>query len=696
MDAGNIKLLVIEDDPAYLELLQSTLAEAVLGGGTSPVFEVVTAGNLRDGISLLARNNADAVLLDLFLPDSQGQDTFRKLYSQAPYVPIIVMSSLDDQDTAIESVKAGAQDYLVKGQVAGDLLVRAIRYAIQRKQSERALQEAHDDLEQRIEDRTAELAQVNARLEEDIAARKMTEMELQASNSLLSAISHVQSLYVSDARPERVFDELLHVLVSVTESEYGFIAEVLYDDTGRPYLQSRYISDITWNAEIERFHDENFSDGLKFTKLETLSGAVITSSEAVVSNGPEADPRSYGLPSGHPPLNSFLGVPFYEGATLVGVAGVANRPDGYDEALLDFLKPLTAAATSLIVGKRSNQRREEEEQALRDSEVKYRTLIQSGRDAIISTDASGRLISWNQGAETMFGYSEEEILGQLVTALIPERYQQLDVEQVLPQLTSGILPAEQQVLQGWGQRKDGSEFPTELSLSGWTVGGDNFITVIIRDVTDRRRIEEEVLEISEREQRRISQNLHDDLGQKLTGIAFLGQALAQRLDGAAGELSEDATRIAQQANEAINSARRLARELYPVNLARNDLESALAELVAGVESYSGITCEMSSDITVPLKDHQIMTHLYRIAQEALNNAVRHSGAREINVKLTIRPELTQLEVYDDGVGMPEDLISVMGMGLHNMKYRANAIRGSLEIGSRIKGGTGIICLIKNN
>ncbi|MCH8024293.1 MAG: sensor histidine kinase, partial [Candidatus Marinimicrobia bacterium] len=219
---------------------------------------------------------------------------------------------------------------------------------------------------------------------------------------------------------------------------------------------------------------------------------------------------------------------------------------------------------------------------------------------------------------------------------------------------------------------------------------------IIRDVTDRRRIEQEVLQISEREQRRISQNLHDDLGQKLTGIAFLGQALAHRLEGTSEELSDDAARIAQQANEAINSARRLARELYPVNLERNDLESALAELVAGVESYSGITCEMSCDITVPLKDHQIMTHLYRIAQEALNNAVRHSGARAIQVKLTIQPELTQLEVYDDGVGMPDGLASVTGMGLHNMKYRANAIRGSLEIGSRITGGTGIICLIKNN
>ncbi|MCH7940197.1 MAG: GAF domain-containing protein, partial [Candidatus Marinimicrobia bacterium] len=380
MDAGNIKLLVIEDDPVYLKLLRRTLVDAVLDAGTSPGFEVVTAGNLRDGISLLARNNTDAVLLDLFLPDSQGQDTFRQLYSQAPYVPIIVMSSLDDQNTAIESVKAGAQDYLVKGQVAGDLLVRAIRYAIQRKQSERALQAAHDDLEQRIEDRTAELAQVNARLEEDIAARKKTEIALQASNSLLSAIGHVQSLYVSDARPEKVFDELLHVLVSVTQSEYGFIAEVLHDDTGQPYLQSRYVSDIAWNAEIERFYAENFSNGLKFTKLETLSGAAITSAEAVISNGPEADPRRYGLSSGHPPLNSFLGVPFYEGDTLVGMAGVANRPGGYDAALLDFLKPLTAAATSLIVGKRSNQRREEVEQALRDSEVKDRNLIQSGRD----------------------------------------------------------------------------------------------------------------------------------------------------------------------------------------------------------------------------------------------------------------------------------------------------------------------------
>ncbi len=696
MDAGNIKLLVIEDDPDYLELLQSTLAGAALGGGTSPAFEVFTAGNLSDGISLLARNNTDAVLLDLFLPDSRGQDTFRQLHAQAPSVPIIVLSSLDDENAAIEAVKEGAQDYLVKGRVAGDLLVRAIRYAIKRKEAERDLQAAHDELEQRIQVRTAELAQVNIRLEEDIAERTKAEEALKINNSLLSAISHVLALYISNTPPEKVFDKLLDVLVSVTGSEYGFIGEVLQDEAGQPYLLSRNISDIAWNAEIKRFYDENLSEGLKFTKLDTLYGAVVTSGAVVISNDPATDPRKHGLPSGHPPLNSFLGVPFHEGDTLVGVAGVANRPGGYDEDLVEFLEPLISAATSLIVGWRNDNRRLEAEQALRDSEAKYRTLIQSGRDAIVSTDASGRLISWNQGAETMFGYSEDEILGRPVTALMPERYQHLHREQVLPRLKSGSLPTQQQALEGWGQRKDGNEFPTELSLSGWTVGGDNFVTAIIRDVTDRRRIEQEVLQISEREQHRISQNLHDDLGQKLTGMAFLGQALAHRLEGTSGELSDDAARIAQQANEAINSVRRLARELYPVNLERNDLESALAELVAGVESYSGISCEMNCDITVPLKDHQVVTHLYRIAQEALSNAVRHSRARTIQVKLTIRPGLIQLEVRDDGEGLPEDLASVTGMGLHNMQYRANAIGGSLEFGSRTAGGTEIVCSIKSN
>ncbi len=696
METGHIKLLVIEDDPAYLELLQSTLAEAALGGGASPVFEVITAGTLGDGISLLAQNNTDAVLLDLSLPDSRSQDTFRQLYAHAPLVPIVVMSSLDDEATAIESVKAGAQDYLVKGQVAGDLLVRAIRYAIQRKQSERALQAAHDQLEQRIQERTAELAQVNARLEEDIAARKKTETALQASNCLLSGISQVLALYISDYGPQRVFEELLQVLVSVTESEFGFIGEVRETEAGQPYLLKMTVSDNAWNEEIREYYNKYLPDGLKLTNLNTIHGAIVTSGAVVISNDPATDPRSQGLPPGHPPLNSFLGLPFHEGDTLVGVAGVANRPGGYDEALLDFLKPLTTAATSLIIDQRNSRLREEVEQALRDSEIKYRTLIQSGRDAIVSTDASGRLISWNQGAETMFGYSEEEILGQPVTALIPERYQQLGREPVLPQLTGGILPAQQQALQGWGQRKDGSEFPTELSLSGWTVGGDNFITAIIRDVTDRRRIEQEVLQISEREQRRISQNLHDDLGQKLTGMAFLGQALAHRLEGTSKELSDDATRIAQQANEAINSARRLARELYPVNLERNDLESALAELVAGVESYSGISCELSCDITVPLEDHQVVTHLYRIAQEALSNSVRHSRAQAIQVKLTIRSGLTQLEVRDDGEGLPKELTSATGMGLHNMQYRANALGGSLEIGSRTAGGTKIVCSIKSN
>lgn len=239
------------------------------------------------------------------------------------------------------------------------------------------------------------MAQVNTRLEKDIAERKKAEEALKASNSLLSGISQVLALYICDYSPERVFEELLQILVSVTESEFGFIGEVREPATGQPYLIKITISDNAWNEEIREYYNKHLPDGLKFTKLETLYGAVITSGEVVISNDPATDPRSHGLPSGHPPLNSFLGVPFHEGDTLVGMAGVANRPGGYDAALLDFLRPLTTAATSLIVEKRSNQRREEVEQVLRDSEIKYRTLIQSGRDAIVSTDASGRLISWN-------------------------------------------------------------------------------------------------------------------------------------------------------------------------------------------------------------------------------------------------------------------------------------------------------------
>jgi two-component system sensor histidine kinase DctS len=176
MYSDTFKLLLVEDNPADARLVEIALAEV---DGKS--FEIQHVDRLSQALGLVGAGAFDAVLLDLSLPDSHGLDTVAQLKIADPKVPIIVLSGLLDEDVAIQAVKTGAQDYLVKGQENGYLIGRAIRYAIERKRSEEALRKARDELERRVEARTAELVEVNQRLRAEIAEHEQSEAARQRS-----------------------------------------------------------------------------------------------------------------------------------------------------------------------------------------------------------------------------------------------------------------------------------------------------------------------------------------------------------------------------------------------------------------------------------------------------------------------------------------------------------------------------------
>ena len=153
MDEKIIKLLLIEDNPGDARLIKEMLAESKIAR-----FELKHASLIRAGLDDLSEKNFDVVLLDLSLPDSHGIETFNKVRAHAPLMPIIVLTSLDDELLAIEAAQRGAQDYLVKGHVDGNLLIRSILYAMERKHAEEALRKAHDEMELRVMERTAQLS----------------------------------------------------------------------------------------------------------------------------------------------------------------------------------------------------------------------------------------------------------------------------------------------------------------------------------------------------------------------------------------------------------------------------------------------------------------------------------------------------------------------------------------------------------
>jgi signal transduction histidine kinase len=211
------------------------------------------------------------------------------------------------------------------------------------------------------------------------------------------------------------------------------------------------------------------------------------------------------------------------------------------------------------------------------------------------------------------------------------------------------------------------------------------------EMAQRQRLEEEILQISEREQRRIGQDLHDGLGQHLTGIAFMTKVQEQKLAERQVPEAADAAKIVELVNDAIRKARELSRGLLPVVSEAHGLMSALRLYAREVEDLFGISCGFQCEEAVLIHDASMATHLYHIAQEAVNNSVKHARARNILIRLFCGEREGTLIIRDDGVGIQRPLAPHSGMGLHIMNYRAGMIGGTLEIRREQPRGTIVTC-----
>lgn len=198
----------------------------------------------------------------------------------------------------------------------------------------------------------------------DITVQKATEENLSRTNALLRTVNRAQARFIEGTGQHELFESLLESILKLTDSEYGFIGEVLYAGENRPYLKMRAISNIAWDNETRALYEQTKDSGMEFHNLATLFGRVLTESRPIISNDPEHDPRAGGLPQGHPALRAFAGMPFFRGKDQIGVVGLANRPGGYGLGLVEFLQPFLTTCAGLVEGIRNQSRRERAESAL--------------------------------------------------------------------------------------------------------------------------------------------------------------------------------------------------------------------------------------------------------------------------------------------------------------------------------------------
>ncbi len=252
-----------------------------------------------------------------------------------------------------------------------------------------------------------------------------------------------------------------------------------------------------------------------------------------------------------------------------------------------------------------------------------------------------------------------------------------------------------------------SRYDVDVRMAGGTMMSIDFMIAPMRDtggeithliasavdITDRRQLEREVLEVSASEQRRIGQDLHDDLCQRLTATEFLAHTLALDLQARKAPEAAKAEKVATYTREAIARTRLLARGLIPVNVTGGGLIAALRELVLKSEELFRIKCQFKCPTPVQITCPETATHLYRIAQECINNAVRHGKATRIEIELETREDRVCLIVTDNGCGISQPLPVTEGMGLRIMQHRAGMIRATLEIRPGGDCGTEVVCTI---
>lgn len=214
---------------------------------------------------------------------------------------------------------------------------------------------------------------------------------------------------------------------------------------------------------------------------------------------------------------------------------------------------------------------------------------------------------------------------------------------------------------------------------------------LTREMAERQRLEGEILKVSEREQRRIGHDLHDSLCQHLTATALAGQVLGERLQAKAMSEAADAAKVVELVEEGITLARNLARGLYPVEMEAEGLMAAFQELAGNITKGARTLCVFECASPVLIHDDAVATHLYRIAQEAIRNAIQHGKARRIGISLSERHGLLTLAVEDDGLGFPEGGPASNGLGVQIMRQRMAMIGGTFAIEPAPTGGTIVTC-----
>ena len=698
-------ILILEDSRLDAELVERELRQ----GGIAFVSRRLETE--ADFAKALANSPPDLIVADYKLGAFDGLRALALVRQQCPDVPFVLISGIAGEELAVEALTRGATDYVLKDRLYR--LVPAVRHALEqaeRRRAERVALEAERKFSALTETLPAivfvhqggQFLYLNAAVEQILG---YSPEELLKTN------------FWNVIHPD--FRQLVRARglggqngVSTTPARYEFAVvtrsgatrwldctatQIEFD--GQPAVLGSAF-DITEQKRVEealRASKERFASFMQHLPgaawMKDLRGRYIYANEMAekVFQILLGDLLGRTDEEIFPPAvaarfrqNDRLAI-----STVNGVEGVETFPqqDGPHHTLVRAFpifgrdgKPVLLGGVAFDITERLRV-----EAALRESEQRFRLLVDAMPDFIFRLRGDGTILDFKAPKDADLFANAGELSGKALQELVPERL---------------IEPARyclERALQTNEVHSFEFQFPVRAELRDFEarvkVCGANEVLAIVCDVTERKRLEEEVLEISARERRRFGHDLHDGLGQYLAGVAVKAGLLKEDLAAASSPHQPAAKELVRLIKNAVGQVRRLARGLDPIEVEVSGLVPAIEKLARETEELFHVKCGLHAAQPILTVSKSVGLQLYRIVQEGVNNAVKHGHPHRIQIGLAAEGAHVRLHIKDDGRGFRSDAPGHTGMGLRIMQYRAHVIGAVLKIVSRPERGTEIHCLV---
>ena len=602
---------------------------------------------LAEALAWLDRKPFDAILLDLTLPDAQGLETFLRTQARAPMVPIVVLTGLNDESMAVKAVSQGAQDYLVKSNIDDEQLVRAIRYGIERKQIEEELRRAN--------------------------------RALQTLSACHAAVSR------ADAEAD-LLEEICQVLIACGGYSLAWIGYAERDNPKAVRLAA--------HAGLD-------GDDVQALGIDAPVGVdrrwggtefAIWSGETVITRDDAGD-DNYGLWNAELTRRGYassIALPLMNNGQSLGALTIYSRQnDAFNSEEVGLLSELTDNLTYGIASLRTRAERTRAEEALRDSEEKYRSLFENAPLCILEIDLTWMpptVVRANQKAESTYGW----VFSECAPVSLLEIFAEEETHR-LERMIDAVRTGEATTLESMHRRQDGSIFPVRLIAAANRAATPNRSILTIEDISAEKVRRSETEAIAE-ERQRFAREIHDGLAQNLASLRLKARLWHEIIEKNPSQMHSEIDILREVLRENIREVRRSIFALRPISLEELGFLPALEQFTREFGEQNQLYVELRVAESGDGLDPALELVLFRIIQEALNNVGKHARATSAWIELGLKAdEYSTLVVRDDGVGFDTSTLGSVvrqgHLGLAQMRERVESIGGTVKIESHAGKGT---------